>query len=75
MLDRTFWQLKIAVLGVAKRDADLAQASGWWAERFAREKVLQGLGTYQLDGPDEQVDDAENLKAWAKRVDARFSRH
>jgi len=74
ILDSTFWQLKIAITGRAQRDADLAAASGWWAERFAREKALSPLSHYlSLDG-DGEIDEAEALRSWAQGIDARFKR-
>ena len=74
ILDSTFWQLKISVVGRAQRDADLAAASGWWAERFAREKALSPLSHYLAGDTAEEVDEAEALRSWAQGVDARFKR-
>lgn len=49
-------------------------ATGWMAERFAREKVLKPLSDYLNDEPEAAVDEAEALRDWAKRNDAKFAR-
>lgn len=68
--------MKIAVAGRTKRDADMAIATGWWAERFAREKRLSPLGEYlERDGREVGLDEASRLRSWAKGVDAKFKPH
>lgn len=52
--------------------ADQAVATGWWAERFAREKMLKALPEY-LDKPKEaEPAHALAVADWAKRNDAKF---
>lgn len=58
----------------AKQQAESVMAAGWWSERFAREDRLKPLAQY-LDGkPSGQVNEAEALKAWARRNDAKFKK-
>lgn len=58
----------------AKHDAESVMAGGWWSERFAREDRLKPLSEYLAGKPSAGVNEAEALKAWAKRNDAKFKK-
>jgi hypothetical protein len=74
VFEHTFYTLGLVVEGAARRAAEQAIATGWWAERFAREKRLAPLSEYLGDDDGAEVNEAERLRSWAQGIDARFTR-
>lgn len=64
----------LAIRGRARRAGEIATATGWMSEMFARQKVLKPLKDYTEGEPEEAVDMAEAMRDWAKKNDVRFNK-
>lgn len=60
--DQTPYLTHLAIRARGKRASELAAASGWWSERFAREERLSPLAHYLNPTPSE-ADDGDALIA------------
>lgn len=61
--DQTPYLTRLTLRGRGRRAAELALATGWHAERFAREERLSGLAYYLRERASDDADEGDALIA------------